>query len=229
MHDDPDIGLAMDVRLRLRVATLGSRALAQVIDAVLLQVVHAFVLCCGGAGAIGLAGATNVSPGWALALVVLVTTLVVFGWFAIYEIGWQGQTPGKRWVGLRVVTDDGRVPDAGAIVLRNALRLVDFLPGGYLVGVITMILSPHGKRLGDLVAGTLVIVDEKAPEPTRRWPEGLPDAEVRLLEAYFARVATLEPAVRETLALRLLERLDRQPLPGVSAAVTLATLCPAAE
>jgi hypothetical protein len=118
------------------------------------------------------------------------------------------------------------VADAGAIVLRNAMRLVDFLPGGYLFGLIAMLGSAQSRRLGDLVAGTIVIAEEKAPATPRRWPVGLADPDVRLLETWFARVAALPPDRREALAAKLLGRLGWSAAPGATAVDTLEALCP---
>jgi hypothetical protein len=89
-----------------------------------------------------------------------------------------------------------------------------------------MVASDRGKRLGDIVAGTIVIAEDRAPAAARRWPDGIADAEVRLLEAYFSREATLPPERREALAGRLLARLGRPPAPGMSAEQALADLCP---
>lgn len=222
---ESEIGVAMDVRVGLRVATVGSRALAQLIDLFIVQILQLIAVGCGLGVAVAVSDTTE-NIGWIVGIVTLIATLVAAAWFIGYEIAWDGQTPGKRWVGLRVVTEDGRIPDAGAIVLRNAMRLVDFLPGAYLVGVVSMLASSRGRRLGDIVAGTLVIAEERAVGRSRRWPEGIADAEVRVLEAYFARGPSLEPERREELAARLLERMGRTCIAGCSAAVTLESLCP---
>jgi uncharacterized RDD family membrane protein YckC len=219
---ESDIGVAMDVRVGVRSATVGSRALAQAIDLALVQILQMLIGGCG----IGIVFVIpfNDYTGWAVALVLVLAVLVPVVWFVGYEIAWDGQTPGKRWIGLRVVTEDGRVPDSGAIIVRNLMRLVDFLPGAYLVGVVAMLVSNDGRRLGDLVAGTRVVAEEKAAPPARRWAEGLSDTEVRLLEAYFARAPVLDASRREELAEKLLIRLGRDK--NGSAVGTLEALCP---
>jgi uncharacterized RDD family membrane protein YckC len=80
-------------------------------------------------------------------------------WFypILFEVHWQGQTPGKRACGLAVLHDDGRPVGWGAAFIRNTLRFVDFLPFLYAAGFITTLLNDGGKRLGDLAAGTLVV------------------------------------------------------------------------
>lgn len=88
--------------------------------------------------------------------------LIVFffaEWFypVLCEVYWNGQTPGKRMFGLKVVRDDGAAVDWSASTLRNMLRFADFLPLGFLFGAISILATDESKRLGDLAAGTVVI------------------------------------------------------------------------
>lgn len=219
----------MEVRLGLRLASLGSRALAQFIDALLVQAIQAVLLLIGGMVSVGFGavmGFDGEDYGWLLAIVFVLVSLATGLWFIVFELAWQGQTPGKRWVGIRVVTDDGQVPDAAAILIRNVMRLVDFLPGSYLIGVLVMLGSAQNRRLGDIAAGTLVIAEDRAALPARDWPEGLTEAQRQLLELWFRRVDTLPPDRREALALRLLSRVGRPPDPALGAAGTLEAWCP---
>lgn len=78
-------------------------------------------------------------------------------YFLIFETLFRGRTPGKRLTHLRVVSDGGSVVGWRQSLLRNLLRMVDSLPAGYLVGVVAMLISPRVQRLGDVVAGTIVI------------------------------------------------------------------------
>ena len=96
-----------------------------------------------------------------LALTVLPVFAAQWGYFAIFEILWKGQTPGKRQAGIRVINETGREASVYEAVARNLLRAVDALPGPYAVGAIVMFLSPQSKRIGDYVAGTVVIHDRK--------------------------------------------------------------------
>lgn len=82
----------------------------------------------------------------------------------LFEVLWSGQTPGKRVVGLVVLHDDGTPVGWQASFVRNAMRFVDFLPIMYVTGFVTTLLNADGKRLGDLVAGTMVV---HKPEPRR--------------------------------------------------------------
>ncbi|OYQ07878.1 hypothetical protein B7L09_24330 [Pseudomonas mandelii] len=105
-------------------------------------------------------------------------SILLFGvswWYMVlFEVLNQGRSPGKQWMGLRVVHDDGTPIGWSASLIRNLLRFVDMLPFGYFLGAISCLQHPHFKRLGDLAAGTLVIYRE---QPLTR-PQ-LPDAQPR--------------------------------------------------
>lgn len=99
---------------------------------------------------------------------------VSWWYMVLFEVLNQGRSPGKQWMGLRVVQDDGTPIGWSASLLRNLLRFVDLLPFGYFLGAVSCLQHPHFKRLGDLAAGTLVIYRE---HPLAR-PQ-LPDAPPR--------------------------------------------------
>ena len=105
-------------------------------------------------------------------------SILLFGvswWYMVlFEVLNQGRSPGKQWMGLRVVHDDGTPIGWSASLLRNLLRFVDLLPFGYFLGAISCLPHPSFKRLGDLAAGTLVIYRE---QPLTR-PQ-LPDVQPR--------------------------------------------------
>ena len=87
---------------------------------------------------------------------------VVSWWYMVlFEVLNQGRSPGKQWMGLRVVHDDGTPIGWSASLLRNLLRFVDMLPFGYFLGAISCLQHPTFKRLGDLAAGTLVVYREQ--------------------------------------------------------------------
>jgi uncharacterized RDD family membrane protein YckC len=95
--------------------------------------------------------------GLLIAFVLLAQFIVETGYFIFWEMVTNGRSPGKMLAGLRVVRRDGMPIDLKSSVLRNVLRIVDILPENYVVGLISMLLSPSGERLGDHVAGTIVI------------------------------------------------------------------------
>lgn len=83
--------------------------------------------------------------------------LLYWGYPIVLEAFWNGQTIGKKALGLRVVAADGAPVGWLAAVIRNLLRTVDMLPFGYAAGLVAGLADPHGRRLGDMVAGTLVV------------------------------------------------------------------------
>ena len=99
------------------------------------------------------------------AIVIILLFIVTNGYFLYFELTKNGQTPGKKAVGIRVVRDSGHPIDFRAAFLRNIMRIVDSLPGIYGVGVITMLSNNQYRRLGDYVGGTLVVKVGHAPIP----------------------------------------------------------------
>jgi uncharacterized RDD family membrane protein YckC len=134
--------------LAVPLAGLGRRAVAGIIDLTLLAAVAVALL---GVVAVIVPMATLAGP-VSFAVLAIVPTV---GPLALELIG-RGQSPGKRLLGLRVVGRDGAPAGAGQLFLRNVMRLVDFLPFGYFVGLAVMLVSRHGQRVGDLVGGTVV-------------------------------------------------------------------------
>ncbi len=119
------------------------------------------------------------ATGFATAGMIILLFLVLFGYYIYYELKWNGQTPGKRYMGLRVIREGGYPVDVWSVVLRNLMRIVDFLPVVYSAGMISILISPRYQRLGDLVGGTMV-VKQRAPQnlinllqATRLQPEHL--------------------------------------------------------
>jgi hypothetical protein len=97
---------------------------------------------------------------WVLAVSGLISFIFLWGYYIFFEMTWNGQSPGKRLAKLRVICVDGRPVTLAESLIRNLVRLVDFLPGFYGVGVVTMFIQPQSRRLGDLAAGTLVVHDQ---------------------------------------------------------------------
>ncbi len=142
------------------------------------------------------------------AIVTLVIFCINWGYYAIFEALWKGQTPGKRWAGIRVIKDSGRPINAFEAIARNLVRAIDFLPGFYGVGVVTMLLNAKNRRLGDYVAGTLVVHETSDREsslffntPTRteftlHQAAGLTVQEAELIETFLARRLEIPPEIR---------------------------------
>lgn len=134
------------VELRLRVAGPVVRSMAWVID-LLIRIVVYIVLF----KVLSLFGK--------LGLGIFLVGVFLVEWFypVVFEVYRHGATPGKRAMGLRVVNDDGVPVGWSAAMIRNLLRFVDFLPVLYGFGLLSMLLNPDFKRLGDIAAGTLVV------------------------------------------------------------------------
>src|SRR5438445_13391463 len=153
-------------------------------------------------------------------LVVIVTLVLIWGYFILLEWLWNGQTIGKRAYKLRVINEDGSPARFTQVLIRNLLRLVDFLPGFYGLGVLVIVISPKSQRLGHLAAGTYVV---RAPRPQVDWlslrtftPLGqgqsaetrrLPGEAQRLVREFVARESGLAPAERKKLAGLIATRL----------------------
>jgi len=130
-----------------------------------------------------------------------------WAYFAGSEIVMHGRTLGKKIVGLRVVSANGGSASVGALLTRNLLRTVDIL-----VGVPLMILDPLSRRLGDRLAGTIVVHDRAIPEEPllRRIPRGWQAGDVALVESLLRRAEDLETGRADAMASRILARLQRE-------------------
>jgi uncharacterized RDD family membrane protein YckC len=104
----------------------------------------------------------NQFSGWVVAIFGVLLSIFYWGYYVFFEMLWNGQSPGKRWVGLRVIRTDGTPVTLSEVLIRNLVRIVDFLPAMYGAGIVTMFIDKQSRRLGDLAAGTLVIHD-RAP------------------------------------------------------------------
>ncbi|MEN8184250.1 MAG: RDD family protein [Myxococcota bacterium] len=146
-----------------------------------------------------------------LAVVLVIAVALVFflvselSYFVFWEAVTGGRSPGKAALGLRVVRDGGRPLDFPSSLLRNLLRVVDYLPVNYLTGFIAMLVSPEGKRLGDLAAGTLVVrLDRPAAADPLHLDEDPRDGTFRFERGQVSRVGRTERA----LLRRTLRRVD---------------------
>lgn len=174
-QDEYSISTPENVTFGYGIAGLGSRFVAAIIDTLLTG---ALLLLLNILLVVSLRQVADASPtvsmaaedpGWAvglgLALYALLNFAILWGYYLIFELGWQGQTPGKRLAKIRVVRLDGGVPGFLEIAIRNLVRIVDFLPFAYALGFIVMFLSRETRRLGDYAAGTLVVYEGETLHP----------------------------------------------------------------
>lgn len=218
------------VVLDYEIAGIGSRALACLIDTAIIlggNLALAFVLAWFA-----------LSLGQWMGIVwIFMSFGSLWGYYTLFEGLRSGQTPGKRRVGIRVVRDTGHPVTFAAAAARNLLRVADFLPPPYVLGALFVAFHPRGKRLGDLVAGTVVVRDRPVIHDAEALPAtptadseaaGVPelaDEEFRFLREYAERAATLPAEVRQRLATRLTARLaERFPSRPADPELFLATL-----
>ncbi len=208
--------------LEFPLAGIGSRFLAMTIDTA-IQLVAFFILFLILAIAVPtLRSFGSIAPQWAIAFLIVAGFLIYYGYFAFFEAAWNGQTPGKRYAQLRVMKDDGRPINAYDAIARNLLRIVDQLPVFYGVAIISVFLSKQNKRLGDFVAGT-VVVHEKTVDAARPFLEIRPDDstmvydvsritldELQLIETFLQRRDTFEPALRGSMASQISSRIAQK-------------------
>ncbi|WP_312115087.1 RDD family protein [Brevibacillus reuszeri] len=148
------------VMLRFQTAGVGSRATAQLIDMVLLFLVNitVFILF-----SIAFFGNNNLffleTENYALAIALLFIFVLNFGYYLFLEAFWGGQTVGKRLLGIRVIRDNGQPITFLSSTIRNLFRIIDMLPTGYFLGAMVSLFHPRDKRIGDLVAGTIVVME----------------------------------------------------------------------
>jgi uncharacterized RDD family membrane protein YckC len=204
------------VELELVLGGVGSRFLATLVD-LLIKIAMLLALFIVAAAAGGDDG------GFVVALTIVASFLVFFGYDVAFEALASGRTPGKRAVGLRVVRLGGEPVGFLASAVRNLLRLVDSLPGIYAVGAVCILFSRRNQRLGDLAAGTLVVRERRAPLPAAALPtvpdfavadryaawdvSGVTSFELVTVRRFLERRWQLDPAARGRLGWELAERL----------------------
>ena len=206
------------VVLSYSVAGTGSRAMAAITDLLLsigaLLVVGFAALAVGGRRGMG---GMDASGSWGIAILVLAQFGVLWGYYVLFEGLMDGQTPGKRLNRIRVVKEGGYSVTFGTSAIRNLIRVLDMQPGFfYLVGMISVLVTKRGRRLGDIVAGTIVVREDArrtvVPAASSTRPEGtqlqtaLTEDEYLVLSRFVERWSTLDPARRVALATQLAAR-----------------------
>src|SRR5215471_544122 len=182
------------VELHFILASVGNRFLAAALDHIIQAFLLGLIILSFGAAA----GWSRVSSlgVWAAALMILAVFTIYWGYFVFFEAIWSGQTPGKRAMKLRVIREDGRPVRFFEVFVRNLLRLfVDFMPPpSYAIGVVSIVFSSQSKRIGDFVAGTVVIKERSSEAPSL-------EEITRVFEAESARAAAASPAIRTDVGL----------------------------
>lgn len=156
------------VPLHFALASIGNRFLACAIDhtiqlvALLLMALAFFLI----ANFVPSSAEISEAPKWVYALLIVILFLIFSSYFTFFEWAWNGQTPGKRWLKLRVIRQDGRLVTFWESAMRNLLRTIDMMPVPfYSVGLISVFISSIDQRIGDMVAGTVVVREREAEAP----------------------------------------------------------------
>ncbi len=227
-----------NIRFGYDVADIGSRFLAISIDTLIqgiLYVIFFFTAAVLASQLTRVELPREVNDGLAI-VVIIALFLIQFGYFLFFEIIMNGQTPGKRLFGLRVIKDNSYPLSPLDAVIRNLVRIIDFFPLAYGVGVITMFTNTRAKRLGDFAASTIVVkmhhqvrlqdLQVTAPPASPQTNVALhlsplDEQDVALAESFLRRQATL--VNRDTLALQMAQRLAaKMQLPASATPKTVA-------
>lgn len=204
------------VDIELRIAGIGSRSYAFVIDWHIRLILAFAWWAIGTLMALGslafLAGGKSPGSGYFL-WVVLPASVIYLFYHPVLEILMRGSTPGKRMAGVRIVTRTGDIPGAGALLIRNVFRLIDSLPFVYLIGLIATAVTAQHVRIGDIAAGTLLILDGKEHDVSfaRLTPanSSLDPRAADLIHELLERWTELDENTRGQLGRSLLARVDK--------------------
>jgi uncharacterized RDD family membrane protein YckC len=214
------------IAFHYELAGLGSRFLAILVDLVIQVVLTIGLLMLFGytnSGIDRFLTSLHIKPAQVdsilTAAAIFAIFAIYFGYFIAFEVLWNGQTPGKRLIGIRVVRDGGYPIGFSESIIRNLIRVLEALLFFYALSAISAVVSAQNKRLGDLAAGTIVVRDRsfEVTDP-KRWLEGdadpqpamgiggtsaLTPEEIELVDRYIARRSQLQPDVARSLAQRV--------------------------
>jgi uncharacterized RDD family membrane protein YckC len=158
------------VPLHFALASIGNRFLACAIDHTFQALVLVLIIVTGliiaNVSSSTLENTLSSAPKWVYAVMIILVFLTFSGYFAFFEWIWSGQTPGKRWMKLRVIREDGRPITFWEASVRNLIRALDMMPAPfYSIGLISVFVTGRDQRVGDMVAGTVVVREREAEAP----------------------------------------------------------------
>jgi uncharacterized RDD family membrane protein YckC len=206
------------VQLHADVAGVGSRTIALVVDTFLQGMVLLPVLFVSLGDGLGGTGEAVV--------IGIILFFVLWFYFPAFEWLWRGQTPGKRFQGIRVVRTDGQPVGLAPVLVRNLIRIIDVILLPFLA-LISMVITRRSQRLGDLAAGTMVVRERAlpapsalplalgmtgsgyAPSPTLD-TSGMTERDYTVLRTFLTRRTTLDWKARQQLAASLAARVRAQ-------------------
>ncbi len=231
-----------NIPVTVELAGIGTRFGALLIDILVMVAIYLFFVMMASIG--GMLLSWSFAGALVQPLLILFGFAVLFGYSIFFETFWNGQTPGKRFFGLRVLRDGGFPVDFYSVATRNLMRIADFLPVAFAAGALAVFFHREYKRLGDMVAGTVVVkerevgsvglfpslrakTDGTAAAAAPRLPDGVRDPlevltrpEIDVLRRFSLRRWEMTPDDAERLAYRLIVpmvgRLNITFLPGVA-------------
>lgn len=248
LREEYTIETPENVAFGYEVAGIGSRFIGALIDTVLLTlaliaITLLLLLVLGLTNDLGRIGRRELlgeGASWAGGLVIALYALLNFGltwgYYLIFELIWNGQTPGKRAAGIRVLRTDGNAAGAIEIAIRNLVRIVDFLPFGYALGLMVMFFNRQARRLGDFAAGTLVVKERRDITLASLRPAGAvatttgeagTDRAPETLPSLRALSAADYDLIEEALERRRRGMLDEALLARLAGAIAAKIACPA--
>ena len=214
MNEHLSIETPEQIKINYSIAGIGSRFYAALID---IAVLTPIVLIGWYVTVRAIFGLDERFGNWLAAIAGIATFALQWGYYMVFEITTNGQSPGKRALGLRVIKAQGYPISFSDSAIRNLVRIVDFLPFFYGAGLLAMLSNKNWQRLGDLAAGTLVVKEDAkgSPQPVKiptirkstfvyaDWiqPEQLTDAELVSIREYLSRRGTL-PRLRRIQLVR---------------------------
>lgn len=235
MNPDYEVGPSSDGGFPYRVAGIGTRFLAALIDGLISIGVEILVVLL--ALVVYLVGASSA----AVILGLTLSFILFWGYFIYFETTWNGQTPGKRMMKIRVIKTSGEPISFIDAVVRNLIRIVDSLPFLYGLGLLSMFISKQSRRLGDFAAGTLVVKERSLvtlrdvetsmvrsragmpplggvdPDELEWNLDSLKASDLQIVNDFLDRAQSLNPGAKERLATSIASRVTdqigaRQPL-----------------
>jgi uncharacterized RDD family membrane protein YckC len=162
MRNNLEISSATGVDVQLNIAGPGARSYAFVIDwhiRLLLALAWFAGVSAVVFGSLNFADNESANYNSYMFLVIIPSFAIYFLYHPVLEIAMRGRTPGKRIAGVRIVTEDAQMPGLMAHLIRNVLRILDSMPVGYVIGLVSTLLTEKSVRIGDIAAGTVLVYD----------------------------------------------------------------------
>ncbi len=185
-----------NIEIEYRLAGLGARGAAAVIDLLIQAAVISVIILALMAFQINPRDLVDEYSGWIIGGIILLIWLIVYGYFIIFEMVMNGRTPGKKFFKLRTIRNNGQPITIRHSIIRNLFRIII---DTYAIGIILMFFSNKHKRIGDYVGATIVVAEEEKDVPQvivsrqdKKYTYSITQEEYQLLKDYYRRKDSLE-------------------------------------